>query len=229
MPQVLQLIMLLAPFFLSATEVEVLSFNDEPEQVYQEETVSDLSSERWNMLFTDVGSISQALDQLRAKIDTLEKQQRDFLALITDLVIQPQKGMAFQEQHDYEESLDLMKVQQYPQALKLFNKFIEQYPQSDKVPYVYYWIAEIHSVQQNFHEARSCYQYLYEHYPRHAKASEALFKTGKIDYNGGLVSEAEALWSELITQYPQSQSAQLAKKSLKNLYEKNPSNISENN
>lgn len=219
------------PFIATAVPVvEVLSFNTQEIDMPKKEAQQvELNNERWAMLFNEISEINRSIELLRVKIDTLEKQQRDFLALMTDLVIQPQKGMAFQEQHDYEEGLELMKVQQYSQAIKLFNKFLQQYPQSDKLPYVYYWIAEIHIVQQNMVEARLCYQYLYEHYPRHPKASEALFKIGKIDYNEGLIADAETAWSEVVIQYPQSQSAQLAKKSLKILYdEKNASNLSEN-
>lgn len=219
------------PLMLTAAPVvEVLSYNlQEVEQPKKETLQEGLDNERWAMLFNEMSEINRSIELLRAKIDTLEKQQRDFLALMTDLVIQPQKGMAFQEQRDYEEGLELMKVQQYTQAIKLFNKFLQQYPQSDKLPYVYYWIAEIHTVQQNTIEARLCYQYLYEHYPRHPKASEALFKIGKIDYNDGLIADAETAWSEVVIQYPQSQSALLAKKSLKILYdEKNPPKLSEN-
>lgn len=215
----------------AAPVVEVLTFNtQEVEPPHKQEVQqADLNSERWTMLFNEMSETNHSIELLRAKIDTLEKQQRDFLALMTDLVIQPQKGMAFQEQRDYEEGLELMKVQQYAQAIKLFNKLLQQYPQSDKLPYVHYWIAEIHTVQKRMAEARLCYQYLYEHYPRHPKASEALFKIGKIDYNEGLIADAEAAWSEVVIQYPQSQSAQLAKKSLKILYdEKNAPNLSEN-
>lgn len=191
----------------------------------EEESVPD----RWEILLGEIAEVRCSVHQLRDKIDTLEKQQRDFLALMTDLVVQPQKGLAFQEQRDYEESLDLMKQQQYSQALKLFHKFVQQYPQSEKIPYAYYWIAEIHSAEQNFVEAGSCYQHLYENYPRHAKASEALFKMGKIDYNDGLIADAETKWMKLIAEYPQSQSAQLAKKSLKTLYDQYPPEKPSNN
>jgi tol-pal system protein YbgF len=198
-------------------------------QEQQNELSQECDTINAQALSKKLDEIIRLLEQLRVKVETLEKQQRDFLALTTDLVIQPQKVPLCQEQQNYDQAVDLMRRKQYTQAVKVFESFIKQYPQSDKIPYAYYWAAEIYITDNNLQKARHLYELLYENYPQHPKVSEALFKMGKIDYNEGLIKNAEKLWTKTIIQYPQSQSAQLAKKSLKILYdEQKESPISEN-
>jgi tol-pal system protein YbgF len=154
------------------------------------------------------------VDYLKNKIDGLEKQQRDFLSLISDVVLQPEKPLASQEHRDYQTTLDLLKAQQYQQALKALQKFLTDYPQSEKIPYVYYWIAEVHLLDNRHDQAKECYSYLLSKFPLHQKAAEALFKIGQIDYNEGHYQEAKSRWLEVIERFPQSQVSYLAKKNL---------------
>lgn len=154
------------------------------------------------------------VDALKHKIDLLEKQQRDFLALISDVVMQPEQPIASQEHKDYQTTLDLMKMQQYPQALKALQKFLVDYPQSDKAPYAYYWIGEVYLLDNQYPLAKKCYSYLLNTYPLHHKAAEALFKIGQIDYTMGKNQEARKNWLEVIQRFPHSQASHLAKKYL---------------
>jgi tol-pal system protein YbgF len=188
--------------------------------VQQREQLNEQSSQM-NLLESKVDQLLEYSEQLvhkheflKGKIDSLEKQQRDFLALMSDIVLQPEYSVAPQEHKDYQTALDLMKAQQYSQALKGLQKFIHDYPQSEKIPYVYYWIAELYLMDNQYEQAGECYSYLLTNYPLHHKASEALFKIGQISYNIGRTEEAKLKWLEVIQRFPQSQASQLAKKNL---------------
>lgn len=167
-----------------------------------------------NLIIGLCEELAEKLDDLKIKIDNLEKQQRDFLLLISDIVMQPEQSIATQENKDYQTSLDLLKSQNYQQALKSLQKFTTDYPKSEKQPHAFYWIAEIYLLDHQFDQAKQCYSYLASTFPLHPKAAEALFKLGQIEYNQGQLQVAKQKWLELIERYPQSQATLLAKKNL---------------
>ncbi len=174
----------------------------------------ELSNNNLNNVIALCEELSEKLDDLKFKIDNLEKQQRDFLLLISDIVMQPEQSVSTQENKDYQTSLDLLKSQNYQQALKSLQKFTTDYPKSEKLPHAFYWIGEIYLLEHQPDQAKQCYGYLASSFPLHAKAAEALFKLGQIEYNQGQPQIAKQKWLELIERYPQSQATLLAKKNL---------------
>jgi TolA-binding protein len=82
--------------------------------------------------------IMSHLEALKHKIDALERQQRDFLVLMSDVLISPEQPMTPQEDKDYQAILELMKAQQYQNGLKTLQKFLLDYPKSEKLADVHY-------------------------------------------------------------------------------------------
>ncbi len=156
----------------------------------------------------------EKLEQIKIKIDHLEKQQRDFLSLISDIVMKPSYPAAPQEHVDYQTNLDFMKAQQYSQVLKLWKKFIQDYPSSEKIPYAYYWMGELYSSDGQPESAKECYQYVIDQYPAHVKASEAFFKIGHLEMRQGHKEKAIFLYKTVVKQYPLSHVAYMSKKIL---------------
>ena len=161
--------------------------------------------------------LMEKIENIKIKLDNLEKQQRDFLALISDIVMKPSHPTAAQEHNDYQTNLDLMKSQQYPQALKLWKKFIEDYPSSDKIAYAYYWMGELYTFSEKSDSAKECYQHLIELYPAHPKTPEAFLKIGQLEMRLGHKDKAKFIFRTLIQQYPYAQATHFAKKSLLDL------------
>ena len=161
--------------------------------------------------------LMKKLETIKIKLDNLEKQQRDFLSLISDIVMKPSHPTAAQEHNDYQTNLDLMKAQQYSQALKLWKKFVQDYPSSDKIAYAYYWMGELYNFDEKSESAKECYQHLIDQYPAHPKTPEAFLKIGQLEMRLGHKDKAKFLFRTLIQQYPYAQATHLAKKSLVDL------------
>jgi len=161
--------------------------------------------------------LMEKLESIKIKLNNLEKQQRDFLALISDIVMKPAHPVAAQEHNDYQVNLDLMKAQQYTQALKLWKKFVQNYPSSDKIAYAYYWMGELYIFDEKSDSAKECFQHLIDQYPAHSKTPEAFLKIGQLEMRLGHYEKARFLLKTLIQQYPYAQATHLAKKSLVDL------------
>ena len=158
--------------------------------------------------------VLERLDSIKNKIDNLERQQRDFLLLINEIVMKPADPTIAQENRDYQNNRDLMKANQYHQALNLWKKFIQDYPSSEKVVYAYYWMGELYLLENQLELSQSCYQSMIDRYPTHSKTPEAFLKLGQIELKRGNIEKAKSLFRYLIEHYPHSQATTLAKKSL---------------
>ena len=161
---------------------------------------------------------TEKLDELVQKIERLEKQQREFLALMSEMLSKMQGSQDIStDSAQYQSALDAMKAQKFPQALSLWNEFIEKNPKHEKIPFAYYWIAEIHGLEGKDDLAKNHYLYLIKNYPNHPKTPEVLFKLGQMEYNQGHKKIARQHWTSLLEQHPSSQAAHLAKKQLAKL------------
>lgn len=116
------------------------------------------------------------------------------------------------EQTKYKESLQMYEKRNYNDAIKLFDIFIKDYPQSRLLPNALYWKAESLYAQQKYAEAIFIFKSVTEKYPKHPKASDALLKTAMSYKQLGDQENAMLHYRALYEDYPNSSAASYAKK-----------------
>lgn len=93
----------------------------------------------------------------------------------------------------------------------LLEKLLGQYPGSSHAPSAHYWLGECHYESSRPQVAIVHYERVFTDYPKHTKAAGALLKTGLSYKNMKRVDDARTTFSVLLSRYPQSAEAELAR------------------
>ena len=93
-----------------------------------------------------------------------------------------EKSAHCNEISDYQKAFDSLKTAQVLLAVNQLKQFINDYPESEKIPDCYYWLGEVLIMEGQYQEAFNIYTYIINTYPSHPKFSEAFFKIRQIQY-----------------------------------------------
>ena len=81
----------------------------------------------------------------------------------------------------------------------------------------YFWSGELYLAQNSLQDARQYFLMVINRYANHSRIPDSLFKLGVISYKLNETQEALKYFNKVIELFPDSGSAQLAKKNLENL------------
>lgn len=95
-----------------------------------------------------------------------------------------------------------------------FQDFMKRFPKSNIADSAQFWIGEIYFRQKWYEKAILEYQKVIEHYPKGNKVQAALLKQGLSFYNLGDKANARLVLKELVSKYPSSSEARIAKHKL---------------
>ncbi len=98
-----------------------------------------------------------------------------------------------------------------------FQKLIDKYPKSKHADNAQFWIGEIYYREKWYEKAILEYQKVIENYPAGNKVQASLLKQGFAFYNLQDKANARLILNELVTKYPTSSEAKIAKEKLKEL------------
>ncbi|BBB26500.1 tol-pal system protein YbgF [Amphritea japonica] len=115
----------------------------------------------------------------------------------------------------YQQAFSLVRQKNFPAALAEFDKFIELYPDSVRLPNAYYWVGEVNLAEQKLEPAKVAFEQVQQMFPQHRKAADASYKLGVIYHQMGDQTKADAMFKDTITRYPESSAANLARDYLK--------------
>jgi len=121
------------------------------------------------------------------------------------------------EQRVYQAAFDLLKAGRYEQATQSFTEFLHKYPNGEYSDNAQYWLAEAYYVERKFEPALKQFEGLVATHPESQKLTHALLKIGYINDELGRRDEAERVLNDLITRFPQSTAAGLARKRLQRI------------
>ena len=110
----------------------------------------------------------------------------------------------------YGAAFDVLKAGRYDESARLFQDFLQQFPQGSLVPNALYWLGESYYATQNYEMALQQFRGLLERFPANDKAPGALLKLGLSQYGMGLQADAESSLAEVGRRYPGSEAAQTA-------------------
>ena len=114
----------------------------------------------------------------------------------------------------YKGALELFEASRYAEALESFRELIISYPEGAYSADAYFWSGELYLVQQLFEDAREHYLVVVEKFIDHPRVADSLFKLGILEI--ALMNDqiANSYFSRVISEYPDTGAAELAKKSL---------------
>ena len=119
----------------------------------------------------------------------------------------------------FDAAVGAQRMEKYDDAIGLFERLIEEFPQSEKLPDAYYALGVIYQDQKkDFTKAIGLYTTLVETYPESPTASNALFMTGFLQHNELKdIDAARATYTQFLERFPDSPLAESARFELANL------------
>ncbi len=114
----------------------------------------------------------------------------------------------------YRAAFDQLKADNFSAAIASFKQVISQYPDSRYVPSAWYWMGETNYVNGNYREAISNFQSALARFGKSPRARDALLKIGYAQAALKNFSAAKQTFRMVITRYPGTTAAELAKQRL---------------
>ena len=114
----------------------------------------------------------------------------------------------------YKEALELFEVSRYAEALEVFRDLIISFPEGTYSADAYFWSGELYLVQEQLEDAREHYLVVAEKFKDHDRVADCLYKLGVIEKVLLNDEAANSYFSRLISEYPYTGAAELAKKSM---------------
>lgn len=118
------------------------------------------------------------------------------------------------EDRAFEAAYDLFKTGNYPNAVKAFQDFLKQYPDSIHVPNVNYWLGNAQFALKDYQRALDNYQGLLKDFPDTPKTPDVLLAMAQSQQKLKQPAIARKTLKQLIARYPSSAAAGTARKLL---------------
>ena len=209
-------------FFLTILAFPLGVFSEEEESldlIYQK--ISDLEQE--------IATLRNLIEENTYLIERYQElQQQRYLDLdkrLHNLLSEEKEDLATEylngQQHNSTEEIDLYKgalelfeASRYAEALESFRELIISYPEGAYSADAYFWSGELYLVQQLFEDAREHYLVVVKKFIDHPRVADSLFKLGVLER--ALMNDqiANSYFSRVISEYPDTGAAELAKKSI---------------
>ena len=209
-------------FFLTILAFPLGVFSEEEESldlIYQK--ISDLEQEiatLRNLIEENTYLIERYQELQQQRYLDLDKRLHNLLSEEKeDLVTEYSNGQQYNSTEEidlYKGALELFEASRYAEALESFRELIISYPEGAYSADAYFWSGELYLVQQLFEDAREHYLVVVEKFIDHPRVADSLFKLGVLER--ALMNDqiANSYFSRVISEYPDTGAAELAKKSI---------------
>lgn len=115
----------------------------------------------------------------------------------------------------YDAAFDLVKNRDFDRAQQAFGAFLRKYPSSQYAGNAQYWLGEVSLAKGDLKGAAQAFVTVGQLYPKHSKVPDALYKLADVEQRMGNTEKAQGILRQLLSQYPDSSAAQLAKRQVK--------------
>ncbi|WED42410.1 tol-pal system protein YbgF [Legionella cardiaca] len=127
------------------------------------------------------------------------------------------RGNPADEQISYLAAYDLVKNKRFDDALKAMQTFATQYPQGGYTANAHYWLGELYMVKSNYPKAIEHFEVVLKQFPSSSKAAACTLKIGYALAASGKIDDARLRLQEVLRNYPDTPTAQLATIKLESL------------
>ena len=209
-------------FFLTILAFPLGVFSEEEESldlIYQK--ISDLEQEiatLRNLIEENTYLIERYQELQQQRYLDLDKRLHNLLSEEKeDRATEYSNGQQYNSTEEidlYKGALELFEASRYAEALESFRELIISYPEGAYSADAYFWSGELYLVQQLFEDAREHYLVVVEKFIDHPRVADSLFKLGVLER--ALMNDqiANSYFSRVISEYPDTGAAELAKKSI---------------
>ncbi|MBA2655527.1 MAG: tol-pal system protein YbgF [Tatlockia sp.] len=127
------------------------------------------------------------------------------------------RGNPADEQISYLAAYELVKNKHFDEALTAMQSFINQYPHGGYTANAQYWLGELFMVKHNFPKAIEHFEIVLKQFPSSTKAAASTLKIGYALAASGKDNEARNRLQQVLKNYPDTPTAQLAAIKLESL------------
>ena len=121
------------------------------------------------------------------------------------------------EQVSYLAAYELIKNKQFEEALVAMHTFVAQYPQGGYTANAQYWLGELYMVQKSYPQAIEHFEIVLHQFPSSSKSAASMLKIGYALAESGKKNEAILRLQQVMKNYPDTNTAQLAAAKLEKL------------
>lgn len=126
-------------------------------------------------------------------------------------------GDPAREQQFYEAAYSLIQARDFERAQQAFVAFLGRYPQGKYTANAHYWVGEIGLVNNDLQAAGKAFATVIEGWPEHAKVPDSTYKLAVVEQRMNRHERAEALYRQVVSQFPDSSAANLARQELQRM------------
>ncbi|QOL24376.1 tol-pal system protein YbgF [Thalassotalea sp. LPB0316] len=122
------------------------------------------------------------------------------------------------ENEAYDRAVNMvLKDKRYDEAIPEFEAFNNKYPNSTYAPNAHYWLGQLLFNKGELERAKTEFSIVVNQHEGSSKRSDALLKLGMVAQKQNDNARAVVLYQQLLSEYPNSSAAQLAKPRLESL------------
>ncbi|MBA2711006.1 MAG: tol-pal system protein YbgF [Tatlockia sp.] len=136
---------------------------------------------------------------------------------INPTIVNTVRGNPADEQISYLAAYELVKNKHFDDALMAMQAFINKYPHGGYTANAQYWLGELYMVKHNFPKAINHFELVLKQFPGSSKAAASTLKIGYALAASGKDSEARSRLQQVLKNYPDTPTAQLAAIKLESL------------
>jgi tol-pal system protein YbgF len=130
-------------------------------------------------------------------------------------LVSPQTKLLQREAYD--RAFNLLKDGRYELAIASFKAYLETYPNADYADNAQYWLGEANYAQRRYDVALQEFNKVLDNFPKSSKRADAMLKMGFSYQELGKTEDAEAVLSNIVTMFPDTTAARLAKKRIQDI------------
>lgn len=121
------------------------------------------------------------------------------------------------EQISYLAAYELVQSKHYEEAITAMEAFAQKYPSGGYTANAEYWLGELYLVEKNYSKAIEHFQIVLDQFTSSSKSAASLLKSGYAYAASGQNEEAVKRLQQVISTYPDTTTAQLAKSKLESI------------
>ncbi|MDB4970687.1 MAG: hypothetical protein JWN44_6376 [Myxococcales bacterium] len=176
-------------------------------------------------LQTDVAQLTGRIDDIQHAQDALTKQFQDYRAASDTKLEQlvnaspSAKNPPMPETPDalFAEGEKRIAAQQFTDARRLFEGFVNRYPQDPRASRAQYQIGEAYAGEKRYANAIGAYTKVVDNFPKSEVVPDAMYKNGLAFYSLKYCGDAKVYFQELLKRYPKTNWKKDATEQLKKL------------
>ncbi|MCW8866683.1 MAG: tol-pal system protein YbgF [Colwellia sp.] len=191
--------------------------DDMQNQVNELRGVTELHTHQLSQVLERQRELYQELDRRVSEALKPSAQVPSTIAVETSPISQSYSD-DLTENEAYDKALNLvLKDKRYEEAIPAFHSFNQAYPQSTYAPNAHYWLGQLLFNKGELAQAEQEFTFVVEQFKDSSKRPDALLKLAMVAQQQSQTAKAINLYRQLLSEYPESTSAQLAKPRLESL------------